>query len=118
MAEPAAKKAKLGKDGHFHEHFTDPAIDNIRIDTIQAMIYPQLLLEEYPLSEQAKRTVSYGREASTNIVMGTDDRLIVIIGPCSIHDPKSALEYAVRLKSEADRSKRQSFHHHAVCAYA
>ncbi|KAF4697480.1 hypothetical protein FOZ63_009261, partial [Perkinsus olseni] len=90
---------------HFQEHFTDPEIDNLRIKKIKALIYPQLLVEEFPLTEKGKMVVSQGRKEASDIVSKKDDRMLVIVGPCSIHDPAAAKEYASRLKAEADRLK-------------
>lgn len=75
------------------DQIVDPTIDNIRITKFQALIYPQLLLEEIPLTMRAKATVTNSRIEASNIVQGKDDRLIVIVGPCSIHDPAAASEY-------------------------
>ncbi|EER02140.1 Phospho-2-dehydro-3-deoxyheptonate aldolase, Phe-sensitive, putative [Perkinsus marinus ATCC 50983] len=90
---------------HFQEHFTDPDIDNLRIAKIKALIYPQLLVEEFPLTEKGKTVVSKGRKEASDIVNKKDDRMLVVVGPCSIHDPAAAKEYAARLKAEADRLK-------------
>jgi 3-deoxy-7-phosphoheptulonate synthase len=57
-------------------------------------------MEELPLTERASTTVAEAREQATRVVRGQDDRLIVVAGPCSIHDPKAALEYAGRLAEQ------------------
>ena len=62
-----------------------------------------LLDEELPITEQATATVTTARREIGDIISGRDQRLLVIAGPCSIHDSKAALEYAGRLKQEADR---------------
>jgi 3-deoxy-7-phosphoheptulonate synthase len=62
------------------------------------LIPPQLLLSEIPLTQAALKTVLQGRKDAIDIVMCHSDRLLVICGPCSIHDPETALEYAGRLK--------------------
>ncbi|KAL2759965.1 hypothetical protein ACRALDRAFT_2095436 [Sodiomyces alcalophilus JCM 7366] len=67
------------------------------------LIPPALLISEIPMSDTALQTVVRGRQEAASIVMGQDDRLLVIIGPCSIHDPPTALEYCQRLKAVADR---------------
>ncbi|OUR71609.1 3-deoxy-7-phosphoheptulonate synthase [Methylophaga sp. 41_12_T18] len=72
--------------------------DDLRITGIQEVIPPAQLHEELPLTDQASETVFNARTATQNILHGKDDRLMVIIGPCSIHDPKAAREYASRLK--------------------
>lgn len=60
---------------------------------------------EYPLTEQCKDIIRAGRDQTVDILNGKDDRLVVVIGPCSIHDPAAALDYADRLKAEAEKHK-------------
>jgi 3-deoxy-7-phosphoheptulonate synthase len=55
---------------------------------------PAILLEEQPLSERGSETVTRTRRDISRILRGEDDRLVVIVGPCSIHDPAAALDYA------------------------
>ena len=71
--------------------------DDVNIDKIKELLPPVALLERFPLSQTASKTVFDARQATHNILTGKDDRLLVVIGPCSIHDPKAALEYAERL---------------------
>ncbi len=71
--------------------------DDVNIDQIKELLPPVALLERFPLSQTASKTVFDARQATHNILTGKDDRLLVVIGPCSIHDPKAALEYAKRL---------------------
>jgi len=75
---------------------------NLRIESIKPMLPPALLCEEIPLSEEASVTVTNTRNQTVDILNGKDDRLIVVVGPCSIHDPVAALDYARRLKVLAD----------------
>ena len=77
--------------------------DDLRIRDVRPLIPPAILLEEIPISERASNVVSDGRAAVTNIIEGQDPRLVVVVGPCSIHDTKAALEYAGRLKAIAER---------------
>ena len=77
--------------------------DDLRIRDVRPLIPPAILLEEIPISERASNVVSDARTAITAIIEGADPRLVVVVGPCSIHDAKSALEYAERLKPTADR---------------
>ena len=77
--------------------------DDLRIRDVRPLIPPAILLEEIPISEQASNVVADARQAITNIIQGTDPRLVVVVGPCSIHDAKAALEYGERLKPIADR---------------
>ncbi|KAK0519673.1 hypothetical protein OC834_007304 [Tilletia horrida] len=71
---------------------------------ITAVIPPQILVEEYPLTIGAAQTVLAGRRATEDILKGIDDRLVVVVGPCSVHDVRAALEYAAKLKAYADKA--------------
>jgi 3-deoxy-7-phosphoheptulonate synthase len=75
--------------------------DDLRIREIKHVIPPAGVHGEYPISEAAARTVYEAREAIHHILIGQDDRLLVVIGPCSIHDPEAAREYAGRLRQVA-----------------
>jgi len=77
--------------------------DDLRINEIKTVTPPAVLLEEIPVTEQAAKTTYETRQAIHNILTGDDDRLVVITGPCSIHDVKSAAEYASRLKPLIDK---------------
>jgi 3-deoxy-7-phosphoheptulonate synthase len=77
--------------------------DDLRIRDVRPLIPPAILLEEIPISERASVVVSDARTAIANIIAGADPRLVVVVGPCSIHDTVSAFEYAGRLKTIADR---------------
>ena len=76
--------------------------DDLRILNIREVLAPQTLHEELPISDAAAQTVFDSRAAIKNILAGEDDRLLVIAGPCSIHDVKAAMEYAGRLKALRD----------------
>src|ERR1700674_3396526 len=80
---------------------------DLRIDSFRPLISPAILLEELPLSEAGSLTVARGRDEIGRILEGQDDRLVVIVGPCSIHDPDAARDYARRLKAVADRLARE-----------
>lgn len=80
-----------------------PDIDDVNIQNIQPLITPAQLKTEFPLTEEAYQSVLKGRETVRNILDGTDKRLFVVIGPCSIHDPKAAHEYADRLKALSEK---------------
>uniref|UniRef100_T1H9V6 3-deoxy-7-phosphoheptulonate synthase n=1 Tax=Rhodnius prolixus TaxID=13249 RepID=T1H9V6_RHOPR len=71
--------------------------DDLRIKEIKELLPPVALLEKFPATARAAETVSFTRSAIHKILHGTDDRLLVVIGPCSIHDTKAAKEYAARL---------------------
>jgi 3-deoxy-7-phosphoheptulonate synthase len=72
--------------------------DDLRIRDVRPLIPPAILLEELPLSERASNVVAEARAAITNVVQGSDPRLVAVVGPCSIHDPAAALDYARRLE--------------------
>ncbi|CNL03332.1 phospho-2-dehydro-3-deoxyheptonate aldolase [Yersinia mollaretii] len=71
--------------------------DDLRINEIKELLPPVALLEKFPASKNAAETVSKTRTAIHNILRANDDRLLVVIGPCSIHDTQAATEYATRL---------------------
>ena len=71
--------------------------DDLRVKLIDELLPPIAHLYELPISEQASELVAQTRQQIADILHGKDNRLLVIIGPCSIHDPKAALEYAQRL---------------------
>ena len=75
--------------------------EDLRIASIQEVISPADLHREIPLSEQGAETVHGARHAIQRILRGQDDRLLLIVGPCSIHDPEAALDYARRLREKA-----------------
>ena len=77
--------------------------DDVRIREIKELAPPAHLMREFPLSSEASRGVYEARNAVHNILHGEDDRMFVIVGPCSIHDTKAAIEYAKRLKSRRDQ---------------
>src|SRR5215831_10327176 len=72
-------------------------VDDVRIREIKELAPPAHLLREFPCSEKIESLTYHAREAIHRILHGSDDRVLVVIGPCSIHDPKAALEYAQRL---------------------
>ena len=77
--------------------------DNVRIVSSAPMVSPNALIEKLPLSEKAASGVVNSRNAIKNILYGNDNRLMVLVGPCSIHDTKAAMEYAnnlLKLKEE------------------
>ena len=76
--------------------------DDLRIANEKELITPAQLIEMLPISETAAETTAKGRRDIEKVLSGSDDRLVVIVGPCSIHDPKSAMEYAGRLKKLKD----------------
>ncbi len=78
-------------------------VDDVRIKEIKELSPPSHLLREFPASEPSASTTFEARAAIHRILHGSDDRLLVVVGPCSIHDYDAAMEYARRLKIERQR---------------
>jgi 3-deoxy-7-phosphoheptulonate synthase len=72
-------------------------VSDTRISGYEPLLSPAALLHELPLGEEGQRTVERTRAEVRTLLDGADDRLLVVTGPCSVHDPKAALEYADRL---------------------
>ncbi len=82
---------------------------DLRIKSIKPLISPALLIEELPLPDALGMQIRRDRQTVADIIHGRDKRLLVIVGPCSIHDPKAALEYADRLALLAQKLKDKLF---------
>lgn len=76
-------------------------IENLNVESQTVLVSPAELKARLPLTDKAAATVKAGREAVRNILDGTDPRLLVVVGPCSIHDTAAAMDYAHRLKALA-----------------
>jgi len=83
-----------------------PQTSDLRIRTARPLLSPAILEEDLPLSEAGAALVHRARREIGDILAGRDDRLVVVVGPCSIHDPAAALDYAKQLKPLADRFAR------------
>lgn len=81
---------------------TEQAVDDLNIVSQEILISPADIKTALPLSDSAKKVVTEGRETVRNILEGKDHRLIVVVGPCSIHDVEAAKDYANRLKALAE----------------
>jgi 3-deoxy-7-phosphoheptulonate synthase len=92
--EPKAQKKSLSQT------------DDLRIREIKELAPPSQVIRDFPISASAAEVVSTTRQAIHRIIHEMDDRLLVIIGPCSIHDPKAALEYATRLAAQRQHYAR------------
>ena len=79
-----------------------PPTDDVRIEGLRPLIPPAILMEEVHPGDEAIRRIADARQQISDIVHGKDDRLLVVVGPCSIHDPAAALDYAHRLKALRD----------------
>ena len=80
-----------------------PRTDDLRIRELKELIPPSHLIREFSVSDKAATVVADSRNALHRILHGQDDRMMVVIGPCSIHDTKAAMEYAHRLAAERER---------------
>ncbi|GAB3447091.1 3-deoxy-7-phosphoheptulonate synthase AroG [Massilia solisilvae] len=80
-----------------------PRTDDLRIREMKELTPPSHLIREFPVTPAAEHTAAGARTALHRILHGQDDRLLVVIGPCSIHDPKAALDYASRLAEQRRR---------------
>ncbi|MCC6642512.1 MAG: 3-deoxy-7-phosphoheptulonate synthase [Deltaproteobacteria bacterium] len=83
--------------------------DDLRIENLKPLIPPAILMEELPLDDEGSATVARSREQVADVLTGRDDRLLVVVGPCSIHDPAAGLEYAERLRKIADAHRADLF---------
>lgn len=82
---------------------TDFQTDDLRIGDIKPLISPAVLSYYLPITDKASEVVSNSRKECEAVLAGEDDRLLVVVGPCSIHDTGAAIEYATRLKETAAR---------------
>ena len=83
--------------------------DNLRITRTHPLISPAVLEEELPIADGASELVARARSTIKNILTGRDPRLLVIVGPCSVHDPAAALDYAERLERLAREVEERLF---------
>ncbi|KAK7469185.1 hypothetical protein VKT23_003676 [Stygiomarasmius scandens] len=84
-------------------------LENSRVKATRPLIPPQILQEDLPLTLLAAQTVLQGRYSTEKILRGDDDRLMVVVGPCSVHNVDAAMEYARLLKAYADEAKDDLF---------
>jgi 3-deoxy-7-phosphoheptulonate synthase len=90
--EDGEGKMMIGMQGETRDRVRDQ-----RIERIEELVSPAKLLEELPLGEELGKAVVRGRGEVGNVLDGSDDRVLVVVGPCSVHDPAAALDYAGRL---------------------
>jgi 3-deoxy-7-phosphoheptulonate synthase len=86
-----------------------PPTDDVRIEGLRPLIPPAILMEEIHPGEEPIQRIARARQQISEIVHGKDDRLLVVVGPCSIHDPVAALDYAKRLKALRDQHAKDLF---------
>ena len=77
------------------------ALNNVHITDEQVLMTPEQLKAEFPLSLAQEAQIAQSRKTISDIISGRDPRLLVVCGPCSIHDPEAAIEYARRFKALA-----------------
>ena len=77
------------------------ALNNVHITDEHVLMTPEQLKAEFPLSVEQEAQIAHARETISDIIAGRDPRLLVVCGPCSIHDPEAAIEYARRFKALA-----------------
>jgi len=77
--------------------------DDLRIQSLKPLISPAILLEQLPITEPISATVSSARQQAIDILQGKDPRVLVVVGPCSIHDPAAAIDYATKLHHVAQQ---------------
>lgn len=82
-------------------------LEDWRIRGYDPLTPPDLLQHEFPITPESLKTILEGRDAACKILNGEDDRLIIVIGPCSIHDPKAAMDYADRLLKESKKHEKE-----------
>lgn len=85
------------------------ATADLRIQSMTQLIAPALLCEEFSLTDRQAQFIVDSRRTVERILSGEDDRMLVVVGPCSIHDPRAALEYAGRLRRYADQATEELF---------
>lgn len=88
---------------------TRKPLENTNVEGFYLLASPKQIHQEFPTTPQSSETILQGREAIQNILDGKDKRLFVVIGPCSIHDTKAALEYAQKLKTLSEKVKEHLF---------
>ena len=84
-------------------------IDDLRITQVRPLLPPAILLEEIPITDRAADVVAATRQAIADVLTGADPRLVVVVGPCSIHDTKAAVDYASRLLPLKERKRATSW---------
>jgi len=95
----------MSKNQAKKQHIEDETTDDLRVARYEQLVQPMKLVAEIPSTKESRETVRNGRLQAAACLKGTDDRLLVIVGPCSIHDVNQAIDYAKRLKSVAEELK-------------
>jgi 3-deoxy-7-phosphoheptulonate synthase len=77
-------------------------IDDVRIEDLRPLLPPAILMEEIPVGEAGQELITRDRGQIADVIADEDDRLVVVVGPCSIHDPRAGLDYAERLQKASE----------------
>jgi 3-deoxy-7-phosphoheptulonate synthase len=103
MAGPGGRAAPVAAPAAAPEGYTVAMFRtrDLRIEYFRPLLPPAILLEEVPITEASSATVARGREQIGRILQGEDDRLVIVVGPCSIHDADAGLDYGRRLRELA-----------------
>ena len=99
---PAKPDPRRLLDETGHATLDTTRIDDVRIGAVRALVSPAVLLEELPVTAEVEVLVERTRQSIGHVLHGRDHRLVVVVGPCSIHDHDAAIDYARRLKPLAD----------------
>ena len=97
--DPLRRDPQVGTRDATHD---TTRIDDTRIAAVRALVSPAVLLEELPVTAAIETLVEHTRDAVSAVLQGRDDRLVAVVGPCSIHDHAQAMHYAQLLKPLAD----------------
>ena len=97
---------------------TDTRVEDLNIVSCSRLVTPEQLKSELPLTEKAAASVMKGRNTIKDILDHKDKRLFIVVGPCSIHDPAAAMDYAERLKKLAAEVEDTLYRHPAVMGAA
>ncbi len=77
-------------------------IDDVRIEDLRPLLPPAILMEEIPVGDAGQEVITRDRGQIADVISHEDDRLVVVVGPCSIHDPRAGLDYAERLQKASE----------------
>jgi 3-deoxy-7-phosphoheptulonate synthase len=96
-------------NNRFTENISGMSLENTNITSLERLVTPQQFKQRFPVDEKISNHVEASRKTLRDILDRKDNRLIVVVGPCSVHDTKAAIEYAERLANLADDLKQDLF---------
>lgn len=103
LASHSSRHFKIAHRVSTGSKMSEQQVNNLNVLAQDVLTTPEALKNAVPLTDAAERSVIEGRQTIQNILEGTDPRLLVVVGPCSIHDVEAALDYARRLRTLADQ---------------